>query len=190
MSKILFTNDQITTIIDLYTKEGKTQKEISKIFNCSLKPIQRILKENHIPSNIRRTNRMLKENYFSEINNASKAYLIGLLFADGNIIIPTDREAQIRIQLLNEDIHLLNFFKKEINSLSKIIDNKDNTSTFGIRSNKIADDLKKYNIVPNKTYCIKTLPHNIPDEYYLDFLRGYIDGDGSYILQLKITLFI
>ena len=34
-------------------------------------------------------------------------------------------------------------------------------------------------IIPNKTYNIHSLPRNIPNKYYKDFLRGYIDGDGS-----------
>ena len=179
MSKILFSPEEIQSIINMYQIEGKTQEEIGKIFNCSKKPIRRILKENNVTTNIRRTNRRLKHNYFSNINNSSKAYLIGLLFSDGNITYSQNRETMIRLQLLNEDINLLNFFKTEINSDSIIYNNNDGTSSFGIRSNKMANDLSKYNIIPNKTYNIIQLPHNIPQEYYLDFLRGLIDGDGS-----------
>lgn len=179
MSKIIFTKEEIDIIKKMYQEEGKTQKEIGKFFNCSKKPISRILKENNIPTNIRRTNRVLNHNYFSVIDSHSKGYLLGLLFSDGNISYIQNREPAIRLQLLEEDINLLEFFKKEINSNSKICNNKDGTLSFGIRSSQIAEDLKKYNIIPNKTFLINQLPKNIPQEYYIDFLRGLIDGDGS-----------
>lgn len=179
MSKILFKNEEINKIIKLYQIDGKTQKEISEIFNCGIKPIRRILKENNIQINTRRTNRILIQNYFSNIDTPSKAYLIGLLFTDGNISNSPKRESMVRIQLLKEDINILEFFKNEIHSNSAIINNNDNTCTFEFRSNLVAQDLSNYNIVPNKTYKIKQLPKNIPLEYYIDFLRGIIDGDGS-----------
>lgn len=179
MTKILFTTDEINTIIELYTKQGKTQQEIGDILGYTRKTIRRVLKENDIPTNIRRVNRTLNEEYFMTINNPSKAYLVGLLFADGSIAESNGRETSISIQLLTEDINLLEFFKAEINSLGIIHNNKDGTSRFSIRSNKMAKDLSQYNVIPSKTYVIKELPKNIPTEYYLDFLRGYIDGDGS-----------
>lgn len=178
MSKVLFTQQQIEQIIYLYTIEGKTQKEIGPIMGCGIKPIIRILHEYKIPTNIRRINRRLNEHYFDTIDNENKAYLIGLLFADGNVSPSADRETIIRLQLLNEDINLLNFFKQEIQADGSITDLHDGTSSFSIRSNLLAAALKQYNIIPNKTYSIEHLPQ-IPSEFIIPFLRGYIDGDGS-----------
>lgn len=41
----------------------------------------------------------------------------------------------------------------------------------------MCEDLRKYHIVPNKTFTVE-LPE-INDEYMSHFLRGCIDGDGS-----------
>lgn len=135
MSKILFTQEQIQKIIDLYTIEGKTQKEIGPIMGCGIKPIIRVLHENNIPTNIRRTNRRLKENYFSNIDTPNKAYFLGLLFADGSVSKDNIREAMIKIQLLNEDRQLLEKFKLEIVSDGIIMNAKGDTCALAIRSN-------------------------------------------------------
>ena len=158
MPKIIFTQEEINIIKKMYQEEGKTQEEIGKFFNCTKKPIKRILKENNIPTNIRRTNRILNHHYFSTIDSHSKGYLLGLLFSDGNISYTLNREPSIRLQLLKEDINLLEFFKNEINSNSKICDNKDGTFSFGVRSKQFAKDLEQYNIISNKTFLIKQLP--------------------------------
>ena len=42
---------------------------------------------------------------------------------------------------------------------------------------KLKEDLIKVGIQENKTYNFATL--NIPEEYWNDFMRGYLDGDGS-----------
>lgn len=178
MPKIIFTKEEIDTIIKMY-QEGKTQEEIGNFFNCTKKPIRRILKENNIPTNKRKINRSLKEDYFSNIDNENKAYLLGLLFADGSVVPNKDRETAISLQLLREDSNLLELFRQEINAKSPIQNNIDGTCSFSIRSNKLAKDLNEYNIISNKTYNIHSLPRNIPNKYYKDFLRGYIDGDGS-----------
>ena len=152
MSKILFTPEQIEKIIHLYTIEGKTQKEIGPIMGCGIKPIIRVLHENNISTNIRRTNRRLKEDYFSNINTSNKAYFLGLLFADGSINKDNTREAMIKIQLLNEDKPLLEKFKSEIASDGTIMNAKDDTCALAIRSNQMTANLEQFGIVPNKTY--------------------------------------
>ena len=179
MSRVLFTTEQVQRIIDLYTIEGKTQKEIGPIMGCGIKPIVRVLHENNIPTNIRRTNRRLKEYYFSNIDTSNKAYFLGLLFADGNISRDDTREAMIKIQLLNEDKQLLEKFKLEIASDGTIMNAKGDTCALAIRSNQMATDLEQLGIIPNKTYETHFLPSNIPLAFLTDFLRGYVDGDGS-----------
>lgn len=189
MSKILFTQEQIKQIIDLYTINGKTQKEIGLIMGCGIKPIVRILHEYNIPTNIRRVNRRLEENYFSDINTSNKAYFLGLLFADGSVEHNSSRETMIRIQLLNEDKQLLEKFKSEISSDGKITDAKGDTCVFSVRSDQMAKDLEQFGIIPNKTYETHFLPNNIPPAFLTDFLRGYIDGDGSLYFNTENNTF-
>jgi intein/homing endonuclease len=44
---------------------------------------------------------------------------------------------------------------------------------------KIANDLKKYGIVRNKTKKLKIAFSKIPKKYLFSFLRGCVDGDGT-----------
>lgn len=79
------------------------------------------------------------------------------------------------------DKEILEKFRNELNVSSKLIyDKRDKKEcvTLSFRSKKMAEDLSKYGIVPNKTYVTKHLP-NIPQSFLKDFLRGLIDGDGS-----------
>ena len=39
-------------------------------------------------------------------------------------------------------------------------------------------ELKKYSIVPQKTFILEP-PTNLDKKYWLDYIRGYFDGDGS-----------
>ena len=51
-------------------------------------------------------------------------------------------------------------------------------------SKEIKQDLQKFGIVPNKTYSEDyCFPHLLREEFYLDYIRGLFDGDGS----VKIT---
>lgn len=43
------------------------------------------------------------------------------------------------------------------------------------------NDIKKYNLGPNKTYIDFKFPlDEIPKQYIGAFIRGYFDGDGSF----------
>lgn len=50
-------------------------------------------------------------------------------------------------------------------------------------SNKLVEKLKKFGMLERKSYENKELlriPEEITDEFFPYFLRGFIDGDGSY----------
>ena len=55
-------------------------------------------------------------------------------------------------------------------------------SRFAINSMKMSKDLEKLGIVPRKSLILK--PPIIDEKYYLPFILGYFDGDGS-ICKLK-----
>lgn len=134
----------------------------------------------------------LNENYFENIDCADKAYWLGFIAADGSIspLQPKKRNQRLAIVIKAEDRYLLERFKKDINytgSLHNIVLKsgkwKGNEYVqIQFTSNKIAQDLAKYNIVPRKTYSF-TYPKNLPEEYTFDFIRGYFDGDGSVFMS-------
>ena len=48
-------------------------------------------------------------------------------------------------------------------------------------------DLAYFDIIPNKTYNTVNFAKNIPEEYFIDFVRGFFDGDGC-ITKCNSTL--
>lgn len=150
--------------------------------------VRRILLENkiHIRSqseaaiiaNIQRRQFNLNDNYFSS-ENERMAYLLGFLASDGTIDKKNNR---IKIGLSSVDKDFLIMIKKELGYEGDILDyqtsNGFNVSELTFTSQQIKKDLAKYNIVPNKTFTY-TFPESLNKKYWIDFIRGYFDGDGS-----------
>lgn len=146
------------------------------------------------------------EDIFANINNELSAYWLGFIYADGYIIKNiTDKQHcnyELGIELCKDDIcHLKKFNsifndyysistrKRSMNSLDELNNKKQSnrlneTCFIRIYNKKIVNDLIKNNIVQNKT-CSKIFPIIENKEMFLHFLRGYIDGDGSYVIDNK-----
>ena len=67
-------------------------------------------------------NRLLKEDYFSEIDTEQKAYFLGLMLTDGAVVKDNKGERQdtISLELVETDVEIINKFKEEINSNSSL----------------------------------------------------------------------
>lgn len=172
------TLEQEKEVCQLYSTQQYTQKFLSEKFNCSSYIIHKILEKNNINIYTHPKHKKdceLKENYFEVIDTPNKAYILGFIFADGNVY-----KNQLSIEIHVRDIELLYFIKRELNTINKISYRKrENTELVCLRvvSEKICSDLGKYGVVPNKTYLTKHLP-NIEEELLPHFLRGLVDGDG------------
>ena len=178
-------------IIKLY-QEGKTLSFIGKLKHAKPATIKKVLINNNIPIKNKgtKTNRCLKENYFESIDSEEKAYFLGLLFADGSVVLDKSekRSPMISLSLKLSDYDIIEQFKVAIgHDRSFSYDKRKSREMVGIsfRNKKVAQDLKKYGIVPNKTYETNHLPSNIPQIFEKDFLRGLIDGDGSFYYSGK-----
>lgn len=181
MKKRIFSKTETEQIIDLYIN-GWKMNEIGKKFACKPEKISEVLRNNDVQiKKNRTTNRLLNEDYFNSIDSPTKAYFLGLLFTDGSVCNDRKRQTNISIGLQESDKAILERLKKELNSGSALNyskrKGKNGEFNFSVRSNKIANDLAKYNIIPNKTYLIDNLI--LPVGYEKDFIRGFIDGDGS-----------
>lgn len=137
-------------------------------------------------------NRQFIDTYFENIDCSDKAYFLGLIYADGWIVYnPKVATYELGIQLQSSDKHILESLnnalggvhkishtapkEKEIKGVKTISKDQD---ALRVYSKKIVNDLMSLNIVPNKTK--HSAYPSVPDEYFFDFLRGYIDGDGCY----------
>ena len=150
--------------------------------------VRRVLLENKIHirsrseaaivSNIQRRQFNVDDNYFST-ENSNMAYLLGFLASDGTVDKKNNR---IKIGLSSIDKEFLVKIKEELkyegDIFNYITSNGFSVSELTFTSQQIKKDLARYNIVPNKTLTFK-FPKNLNKKYWIDFIRGYFDGDGS-----------
>lgn len=120
------------------------------------------------------------------------AYILGFISADGNVRNYSNSEHKekyrLSIGLKKSDYMILEKFKNELNYSGDIKFRKVKTKgkeyeicELFIYSKEIVNDLIKLGITPVKSLNIK-FP-GIPNEFVIDFIRGYFDGNGSIGVQ-------
>ena len=183
-NKYIFTQEETNEIIRLYQEEEMGLVPIAKLFNVSQKPIERLLKENNIEirSNTFKSRKYnVNENYFDVIDSPNKAYIIGLLFADGNNHNKLD---SVRIELQDVDVQILEDIKGELDSdyplTYRHFDNHPSwhdSYILSINSQHISKRLNELGMIPNKSLVLD-FPSWITEDLFPFMLKGYIDGDG------------
>lgn len=154
-------------------QDGISSQEIANKYNVCCHTITNILEKNNIKRNNLYYNKSLIENYWKDIDTYDKAYFLGFLLTDGNVIGNC-----IRLQLSEKDKDILEVFReKTCNENPLAYDAKRKLVAFHAKRKQWVTDLDKHAVYPNKTYTAH-MPSTIPDEMMPHFLRGCIDGDG------------
>ena len=83
--EIKFNDEQLLDIKESYLN-GESTVKIGKRYGTSHQPILKALKRMNVERTPRKFNRKysLNENYFDKIDTPNKAYILGLLYADGS----------------------------------------------------------------------------------------------------------
>lgn len=176
------TEEQKQDILDQY--ELKTSKELSEYYGVSKSLITKVWRENGLIGK-ERCLYPFDFNYFENIDSSDKAYFLGLLAADGNVFNRENGNSKsiTRLCLQKTDKIILEIFKMYLGSEQPLYETKRESSyvnymyTLELVSDKMANDLSKYNIVPCKTYDYEFVELN--KKFMSHFFRGYFDGDGS-----------
>lgn len=181
-------------ICELYG--SKTSKELAEMFHAPRGTITKLWHDNGLIGKDRHIY-PFTYNYFENINSKDKAYFLGWLASDGNVFKRKNEgqaQATIKISLDSKDYLILETLKKYIDS-EKPLSYIDRTTPKGLYrqsvilelvSDKMMEDLKKYNIVPYKSYEYKMV--NLGNEFMSHWFRGYFDGDGTIFYKSnKIT---
>ena len=183
MRKIEFSQEQLKQIIELYNN-NYTLKSIAEQFNVSRTVITRVLKESGIE--LRKSTHKHQCNYsiFKNIDTIEKAYWLGFLAADG-CNYKRQGNATIFINIHQKDKEQLEKFKDFCNSDAEIIEyiqtagysNNTPMCKMSIYSTEMSNDLIDKGVPPKKSLILK--PPKIEEKYYLPYILGYFDGDGS-----------
>ena len=141
--------------------------------------------------------RDFNSDYFKNIDCSAKAYWLGFLYADGQVIYDEARRSyECSIQLQSGDIAALYDLNNRLGGIhqiefkhreQQILDNPEisitNSYVLRIFSKELVSDLIKHNVIPNKTQS--SIYPVVSKDLFFDFLRGYIDGDGCIYYNVK-----
>lgn len=183
--KYMFSDEAIKFMIDNY--RTMQYSEIAKYVGLTERQVRGKL-NNMGYTKIREFNK----DYFHNIDSELKAYFLGFIFADGWVVHNEQRaDYEFGMELQSCDKYILELLNDELGGVHDIshlnptqrmicgvMANIGHIDRLRVYSKNIVEDLINCGIVPNKTYNYE-LP-KFPMEYFFDFLRGYIDGDGCY----------
>lgn len=188
VNKTQLSQKEIDILIDAYCNKKYGLVKTGKLVGVNERIVRKVLIQNniHIRSlaeanaansiNIRKYN--VNDDYFDNESH-NMAYILGFLSADGTV---SRNGNTIKIGLSSADRDFLKLIKDELDVESKILDYETSNgylvSELKFTSQKIKQKLAEYNVVPGKTETF-TFPTNLSKKYWIDFIRGYFDGDGS-----------
>lgn len=120
----------------------------------------------------------VNENYFKTVS-PEMFYILGFISADGSVSWDTIKGYySLTITAAKKDGDHLEKIRSLLKSSKPLLYSETTESYRLIINNKqICRDLMKFGIIPRKSLVMK-FP-DLPDKYLKDFIRGYIDGDGS-----------
>ena len=187
VEKIHVSKDIEDKIVENYLN-GKGLISSGKDFGIGPQKVRNILVSRNIKirsySESASISNTLRKKYFCNLDyfkheNQKMAYILGFISADGSISLEGN---VLKISLARKDRELLEKIKNELEYTGNIKDYTNSKgfdiSSLSITCKEYKEDLAKYNIVPQKTYTF-SFPKNLNKKYWIDFIRGYWDGDGT-----------
>ena len=216
VAEIFLTREKL---VELYIENRMSLSDIGKLAGCTRVNVHHKLKKFGIESRTKtkartialdkgkiktkRTDEFGKTNeiIFQKIRydkeffknwSAEMAYVLGLIFTDGNL--------HIRKEKSGYGLGVLTFAQKEKELVEKFLKLMDCDATirfkerkelenttagelyyFSIGHNDLANDLIKFGLTPRKSLDMQ-FPE-VPDEFLRHFVRGLFDGDGTVYLD-------
>ena len=119
----------------------------------------------------------LVKDYFKVIDTPMKAWVLGLLAADGSM----SKAGQLKLELHRKDLEIVEAVRDDMAPDARISFYKTRTTPmarFMISDPDLRADLASHGVVNAKS-LITAWPSGLPDEFVNSFVCGYYDGDGS-----------
>lgn len=162
-------------------KDGESCLKLAKEFGCDIGTVlNRIRGKIDIRPDSCMTNVKYKvdEEFFDKIDTEKKAYILGLIYADGCVVHNT-----VSISLIHTDRELLEDVKVAMGSDAVIQEvparGKDKPQVrLAINRKTITDRLRQIGCHERKSLNLM-FPMFLTDDLLPHFIRGYFDGDGG-----------
>lgn len=184
---------------DDYLK-GMTVLDIGRKYGCNQVTVSKYLKKQGVtisPRPPKSVKYNCDEEFFKEIDSATKAYWLGFILAEGWLseqkdtrVKPPRVSCRMGIELSCTDIAHLALFKVAVQSDAKISQRTRKGKTkdidlccIRIGSAKFCENLAKHTGVGSKSRKIK-MPI-LPAELKRHLIRGFFDGEGSVYIQKR-----
>ena len=186
-----WTEENLSQIKDRYIEEGGDV--LAKDLGVAIDTVRHKAGELGLHTNVghirwgkerSETRASLDIHYFDEWT-PNMAYILGFMFADGCI---DSKLAGMTVRISAKDRSVLDFIKTETKSERKIYYMDKYEDKRGsvyqpqviiiLSSTVLVKQLMKLGLKPRKTYNNDPFP-DVPDKVMPDFVRGYLDGDGT-----------
>ena len=173
------TPDIINKWIKMYLN-GAQLKDIAQEFNTNYRTVSTQLKKNGIE--IDRYTYHFNEHYFDNIDSQEKAYIMGMLWADGHNCVS---RGSIILELQESDIDLLEKIniltgnERPLRKQNLHLKNENWKDQYKLvwQSKYTSNVLESYGMVQGKSLVLK-FPEWLGATLYAHFIHGYFDGDG------------
>lgn len=185
---LTFAEDEVAQMYEMYCNRT-TADEIGAQYNISRDSVYNLFKKHNLPVREFADSRReydLNVHYFDEIDTPNKAYILGLLYADG---CNKRSKYQVDLSLQEDDKHILEEISKELETNKPLRfkpyrdknPNHKDQYILSITNKHISDVLCEVGMVNAKSLVLE-FPKALDEELYPHFIRGYFDGDGCLYL--------
>jgi DNA-binding transcriptional regulator WhiA len=184
---------KIEKSIELY-RNGLSAIKVREITGIDKNCLYRHLKKSNLTRSNKQNSRKFSVNhdFFNVIDSEIKAYWLGFMYADG-YVISNPKIPNFGLSLSSKDRDHLELFKTHLEATYSI---KTYNSKGGhgyksveycrllITSENNRKNLIEKGVLPQKTLSL-TFPSSevVPNHLMNHFIRGYFDGDGSWVLN-------
>ncbi|MEW6221752.1 MAG: LAGLIDADG family homing endonuclease [Candidatus Hadarchaeota archaeon] len=179
--KMKWSEEEIETLKKGYSKMGSPY--LTTVLNrtqCAINVKAKRLGLKGFSGHCRRYS--MDENYFELIDHPRRAYLLGLLMADGYVFGNKTASYGVELGLKISDRELVNMLKTELKAEHPIrIRPRGNTADIRliVFSKKLAESLVGWGVKQRKSLRERYPPILDDEELHRFFILGYSDGDGS-----------
>lgn len=182
------TEQERQELLETYRTGKYSKDDIERMFGVSQPTIKRILDasgQKTMRRVVKNRKHFFNEHYFDNIDTRAKAYILGFIFADGNMhqnmyvssvgVADVDEDLIFFIQ---SELNLTGGIHRKVGKINKGSGNKEQDSIhLNINSKIFCEYLMKNGVHPKKSLTLMP-PTTIPEHLLNSFVLGYFDGDG------------